>query len=109
MAMNFRYCTLAGLVLMGMTSVAMAASDDNKTVASAGVQQGTGYFRLVEPTSVSCLYSVIYIPNLSTDAGQRAMYATVLAAESSSRKIAHLSYDVDSMGRCNASLVEIAP
>lgn len=109
MPKNLRYLALVGLVLAGVASSAMAADDSNKTVANAGVQVGTGYFRLVEPTSVNCLYGVIYITNLSTDAGQRVMYATVLAAESGSRKIAHVSYDVDSAGRCTATLVEIAP
>ena len=100
---------LGGMTMMCVMTSAMAAEDYNKTLATAGVQAGTGYFSTVEQTSVSCLYGVIYIPNLSNDAGQRAMYATVLSAQSGSRKITHVSYDVDSTGRCTASLVETAP
>ena len=106
----FRKFAFVGIILMGMTSSAMAATDDyNKTIASTGVQGGVGYFKLVEPTSVNCLYSTIYITNLSGDAGQRAMYATVLAAESGSRKIVRVEYNVDSTSTCTATLVEVGP
>jgi hypothetical protein len=110
MTNTFRSFALVGIILMGMTFSAMAATDDyNKTIASAGVQAGGGYFKLVEPTSVNCLYGTIYITNLSADAGQRAMYATVLAAEAGSRKIVRVEYNVDSTGTCTATLVEVGP
>lgn len=98
-----------GLALAGISSAALAVDDYNRTVNAAGVQSGTGYFSTVEQTSAGCLYGVIYIPNLSADAGQRTMYATVLSAQSGSRKITHVAYDVDSTGRCTASLIETAP
>lgn len=109
MAKNRLLLALGGLLLMGMMSSAIAADDYNKTLAATGVQSGTGYFRVVEPLSVTCLFGVIYVPSLSTDAGQRAMYATVLAAQSSGQKITHVGYDVNSSGQCMANLVETAP
>lgn len=94
--------------LFAVSTMAMAAEDTNKTLQATGVQAGTGYFRLVEPTAVNCIFGTIYVTNLSVDAGQRAMFATVLAAQSSGQKIARVSYDVDAGGRCTANLVEIS-
>lgn len=99
---------LCAATLFAVSTLATAADDSNKTLQNTGVQSGTGYFKLVEPTSVNCLYGVIYVTNLSNDAGQRSMFATVLAAQASGLKISHVSYDVDTAGRCTANLVEIS-
>jgi len=106
---KIRLFVALGAILAGAASTAMAADDYNKTVAATGVQAGTGYFRTNEPLSVNCQYNVIYIANLSTDAGQRAMYATVLAALNAGQHISHVNYNVDASGLCTAALVESSP
>jgi hypothetical protein len=99
---------LFGLALMGAASCAMAADDYNKTIAAAGIQSGNGYLRTNEQLSVGCLYGIVYIWNVGNDAGQRAMYGTVLAAQAAGQKISHLGYTVDASGACMATLVEVA-
>ncbi|MET3650315.1 hypothetical protein [Dyella japonica] len=107
LALSLRSVACAA-ALFAFSTMAIAADDTNKTLQSTAVQYGTGYFKVVEPLSVNCLYGVIYVNNLSNDAGQRSMFATVLAAQASGLKISRVSYDVDTAGRCTANLVEIS-
>ena len=95
---------LAAALLAGQ---AMAASDSNKTVQSAGVQSPNAYFRVNEALSVSCVFNVIYIGDLSTP-GARAMYATVLSTQATGKPLSTISYNVAPTGECTATQVEVS-
>lgn len=85
---------------------AMGTEDYNKTLAVAGVQGGVGYFKVQEATSVNCKYETFYIGSLS-DAFNRSVYATVLSAQASGKKITRLGYTLGSDGSCLVNLLEV--
>lgn len=86
---------------------ALAVSDSNKTVQSAGVQSPNAYFRVNEALSANCNFNVIYIGDLSTP-GARAMYATVLSAQATGKPLTTVAYNVASTGECTATQVEVS-
>jgi hypothetical protein len=98
---------LAALFLCVFADVSASPTIENsKTISNVGVETGHAYFRVVEPLSVTCQYSVIYI-DTSTSTG-RAQLALLISARALGQKLSVLAYSQDSTGLCWASSLEMA-
>ncbi len=86
---------------------AAATTDRNMTIGTTGVQGGSAYITLSPALSGTCLYSVLYLANIETSAGARAMFATLLTAISSGKPLARVDYAPDASGLCFISLLEV--
>lgn len=80
--------------------------ENTKTISTIGVEDGHAYFRIVEPLSVACRYSVIYIDTSSFTG--RAQLGLLISARASGQKLSILAYSQDANGLCWASTLEMA-
>lgn len=96
---------LAALFLCVFADVNAAPTIENtKTISTIGVENGHAYFRVVEPLTVACLYSVIYI-DAATSTG-RAQLGLLISARALGQKLSVLAYSQDADGLCWISTLE---
>jgi len=78
--------------------------ENTKTISTIGVENGHAYFRVVEPLTVACRYSVVYI-DTSTSTG-RAQLGLLISGRALGQKLSVLAYSQDADGLCWASTLE---
>jgi hypothetical protein len=97
----------ACLVWLGLMAGAPAFADTetNKTIDRIGVSGNLAYFTTVEGFAAPCASAAMQI-DLGTPAG-RALYATVLTAKATNRKLSRIDFSVDAgSGACIVTLAE---
>ena len=98
--------SLAAVALVSLLSsgVALATTENTKTIQQVGVQtNGLAYVLFKEPLAVACSYSLVYV-DLSTTPG-KGILAVLLSAQSSGTGIARIDYTQGTDGTCIASIV----
>jgi hypothetical protein len=94
---------LAGLVPCG---AALAETETDKTIDRVGVSGTVAYFTAVEGFA-ACSSGAMQV-DLSTPAG-RALYATVLTAKATTRKLSRIEFSIDAAsGACVVTLAEMS-
>ncbi|MCW0403606.1 hypothetical protein NG831_13380 [Xanthomonas sacchari] len=84
---------------------AAAVTETDKSVDRLGVQGGTAYFSIKDPFSTNCKFDVVYF-SIGDDFG-KAAYASLLAAQTSGKKLSRFDYAQSAPGEtCTLSLVE---
>jgi propanediol dehydratase small subunit len=97
----------ASLLWLGLMAGAPAFADTetNKTIDRIGVSGNLAYFTTIEGLAVPCASAAMQI-DLGTPAG-RALYATVLTAKATNRKLSRIDFSVDAgTGACIVTLAE---
>ncbi|MDB5801457.1 MAG: hypothetical protein JWL63_2396 [Rhodocyclales bacterium] len=105
--MNKILSLLVSLALLASSNAHAFNVDISATPVSAGMNNAVGlmFFRIAEPQT--CINGGAIWISLDTQGVGKGMYATVLAAITSGRKLAYLGYSQDSGGNCYAYQVEI--
>lgn len=84
---------------------AFAASENNKTIQSVGVQAaGPSYVVFNEPLTVGCQFGLVYLADPSTTQG-KAMLAALLSAQAAGKGVARIDYTQGTDGNCTATIV----
>jgi hypothetical protein len=84
---------------------AWADTETNKTIDRVGVSGNLAYFTAVEGFAAACDSEAMQV-DLGTPAG-RALYATVLTAKATNRKLSRIDFSVDAAtGACVVTLAE---
>lgn len=91
-----------GLVL---STASNASTDYDRTITKIGAQGNNAYFYVSPTTSTACLYSVLYITDVSTTSG-KSLYTALLSAQSSGNPLTRIDYSVGGDGKCSVSLIE---
>lgn len=89
-----------------LPAISMAATDADRTITKTGAQGDVAYVYVSPAPSTSCLYGVLYIATTSTSSG-KAMYATLLSAQSAGKPLTRVDYTVQGDGTCNITLIEM--
>lgn len=94
------------LCLFSLSAAAQSqgVSEYNKTIAKLGAQGDYFYVSFYEPLTHNCAYDNLYI-----SAGRKGMYAQLLAAKLTGRRMSSIDYaQPDGDGTtCNVDIVEI--
>lgn len=95
--------TLCGLSITS-SAQSQAVDEYQKTVRQLGAQADYFYVSFNEPFTFNCAYGVAYI-----SANRKGLYAQLLAAKLSGKRIARLNYSQPNGPgtTCNVELVEI--
>jgi hypothetical protein len=84
---------------------AFAETETNKTIDRVGVSGNLAYFTAVEGFAAACNAGAMQV-DLGTPAG-RALYAMVLTAKATNRKLSRIDFSVDAAtGACVVTLAE---
>jgi predicted ribosomally synthesized peptide with SipW-like signal peptide len=95
---------LTGLI---SSAPALAELETDKTIDRVGVSGTVAYFTATEGFSVPCTSGAMQV-DLGTPAG-RALYATVLTAKATNRKLSRIEFSVDlATGACIVTLAEMS-
>lgn len=96
---------MLALLLATAYSASALATDYDKYVDRLGIQGNSGYFSVKDTLSLSCKFDVVYV-DLTNDFG-KAAYASLLAAQTSGKKLSRLDYSQTVPGEmCMLTLLE---
>lgn len=103
-----RFLKMLAVMSLALPAVSMAATvtDTNRTISKIGAQGNVAYIYVTPATTTTCLYGVLYIADTSTSSG-KALYATLLSAQSQDKPLTRIDYAVQGDGTCNISLLEM--
>jgi hypothetical protein len=91
--------------LSPFAAISQTYTDYNRTLTSLGTQNGTGYIRVSPPTSIACLYDVIYIGELNSISA-KSNYVIALAAYSSDKITKRIDFIKNNDSTCKLILIE---